>query len=1296
MKKYLLLNVCAFFLSSSVAFPAGNGSGIETNEEIIKKSRKRSLEEPSNEEHDTKRMRHNYSDIEWRLYIAKNANDRILSLSAAELLWSNQETRKFGLQAYIHIARHSENVEARFAASKFLFNNQKHWNNPEHWSFLEAPTFGLQMHLSSNAEDVETRLEAAKNLWNDRENKVFGLLAYNYIARTIENVDIITEKNISVPLEAIDILWKNKATKKLAREAYLQVAQNAEDYSLRLYAASTLFNDEVNDTEYYDAAVQALVEVAKNEECGEDGLKAAEFLWQDSRTKHKFGLSALLHVIGMSKDEEICLDGLDALNDETIEKKIIIQVCLDFAKKAIQTETHQKLAEILLDLDVLIDDPLVEKQLSVQVLLYIAQHLKCAETRLETVTNLWEDQECQHEYRQILIDILVGIAKNNKNDMYDYEAQFNACAFLCNDLDYRRENFQSIAELVNIVLDNTNYYKDSLDLMMDILWDNSEYRIQFPELLIDNFIKITQHPEALEYFMKHCYNFSAEAIDAIIFLWNNSSCDQIQSNTTLKNILLNTLIRILLLAKKESSLQVDRVLLNDPLTEKIAINAIYFIATTTKYDFFQLNAINFLLQKRKYRSQYRENLIDTILHFPEVECHACCTLISKIFLEDLNNLEISRSNLLDNYKRLTSEHPNHFILNMMSYSFFGDSFKEEYNSIMLNVWRELKKRDKSTILSALVQTLGESNSLIQELLLLYAQEDDNNSNNCAIAYYAKMIQELNKPFMHNPALFEVCLTPESVEEVKTEPVRTLYYKVNHNLFNYMPIAQERIADIEDVEILLENCTDEGVIGTSRRDDFIKYFAEPFSQEALKLQAMVKKFRSMGEAGKKSICNLLKELHSCRQGMNEAIWINYEVESKPLFSATLNNVTNWYARLLTLNLITDKYLLERYKKDKTELSSLILTMISSDHVFGKHLRGNNNDSILLKGLLGSIVQDEEKIIENNPNDAKILAPMLIRAMDIITMLSDADNFSENLHRFCEINEIALPADIYVNISAEMIENLVNLLEPRDVEGRGDFDSIKTQLHDFVVSNDFTQILKDLTSETGDKLRELIKGFISNKWVVGLLNLMMLSEGGNLLEAVDTTYANTRIDKDISLSWKSLTGESTKEINKLKRQILYKIGEELFPGQNYAILSHEMGQIEGFLGAAIGLRPENEKPKLDIYLKRPLSNSLQELLDIFHQHFTPKQIISHFNDLLREKKWNVEEPVSGTNIIWVLLADSAKEMLKDKGFDVDNIEIDSYIIGHQNNTATELALALFLTKMGILVECDENGHDLMNVE
>ncbi|MDP1723161.1 MAG: hypothetical protein Q8L85_00465 [Alphaproteobacteria bacterium] len=300
-----------------------------------------------------------------------------------------------------------------------------------------------------------------------------------------------------------------------------------------------------------------------------------------------------------------------------------------------------------------------------------------------------------------------------------------------------------------------------------------------------------------------------------------------------------------------------------------------------------------------------------------------------------------------------------------------------------------------------------------------------------------------------------------------------------------------------------------------------------------------------------------------------------------------------------------------------ISKLMTNMMGEEHIFGRYLRNiKDEEAQRLKALLGDIV-DHERLIDRN--DRATLAQTLKQFIHILLALKDSHTFYQNINLLCESYEIYLPVCKYSDQLGDItFEDLIQKLKQKDVEGRGQVADLQNEMRVFVQDASFNTLLNDFSNETGSKLRALMSGFVANGWVIGLLNLMEASKNMGLNEAIDASFDRVSIDKDIPLTWSNLQKVILKELSALKRRSLHNIVNKLI-NPNYGQESddtfllfnpHDITYVESLLGEIIGLQNPQKSLNFDVWGnvdEKITSKSLQEMLDLFHEDFTPVKIM-----------------------------------------------------------------------------------------
>lgn len=655
--------------------------------------------------------------------------------------------------------------------------------------------------------------------------------------------------------------------------------------------------------------------------------------------------------------------------------------------------------------------------------------------------------------------------------------------------------------------------------------------------------------------------------------------------------------------------------------------------------------------------------------------------------EDDNLFNENKYLLKDLFQKASYNNSKIKLIKLRGYILFGEIFREEYDQLIKSdSFMNLLENN----LDDLVDDYSENNTRIQELLILYAKTDiaeDDEPN--PLSTYGNLLLKLKENYQHKPS--KICF------KLNEDQDKMLHFIIDKKALSYLFLNQEALASLEDVDFILRDNPDDTLKNISNSDDFKNYFTAPFSEESMMLQAMIKKFKTMGEEGLKKLAYLMHDMDQCFQGKNQAIWDHYLIESKPLYMAELKNITTWLLRLQTIKnpYITDADLQSCYRMSRKQLATIIFDMLKTDHICRRHFTDiNTDDAQRLKALLGVIVE-----FEGESKDRSVLEKTLKQALDILIKLSNPEEFYKNLDNLCTTHEIYLPANKFGDqLSAASIETLIQHLNEKDVEGRDDLLKAQDKLRLFVNNQDFLNLLGDFKNETGQKLRMLINGYIENNWSVGLLNLMELADSNNLNEAIEETFKNTKIDKDINLTWLSLEKILLRELISVKRQNINAIAENL-AGKSYAEIPHDIKYLEGLIGGIIGLRDPQKTPHFDAYggeVSFPIiSTSLQATLDLFHEQFTPDLIIDHLALMINEHKLSIIDPKTGMNIIGQILGLAAKEQLTSKGITEDTCDLDLLLLDDQKKKdAMSLSLALLLEKLGILKETNDENDNIIN--
>ncbi|MDP3531749.1 MAG: hypothetical protein Q8S31_00450 [Alphaproteobacteria bacterium] len=894
--------------------------------------------------------------------------------------------------------------------------------------------------------------------------------------------------------------------------------------------------------------------------------------------------------------------------------------------------------------------------------LYFIQNVKDKDLTLKYLSELWNDPVTREKHRdELVIGYLSFIQK-----AWDTDEKSKYLLILWNDL-VTREKYRDelVAGYLSLIENTQNEY--SKFKYLKILWNADHYDIE-TTAEINEFVapcfkifRHTQHEDnKLKYFFKFWKNKKIKAAywdELVVFCLDIAlhSQDEFNKMRCMLDLWFNSETR------------------EKYRDELVASHLAYF--ENTQDESMKVQAFEILWNDPVVREKHRDKLINILLDFEHNTLNN--EIRNKIWCKLLSDPEIIAQNesiFIKSFHEHIAKHPDKMLLKLETYLLLGDSFQEDFNKFILGAWIVMDRKAKNNLCLGLTKFFGENNPRIQGLLLLLAR--DGNAHYDAISIYANLITKIKENYVHNASLLEVTLSE----------AQKLHFAVNTDIFSYLPASQNALASLEDVDAVLVGDVDNIVKELRDNQAFRNYFVAPFTEEGIMLQAMVQKFLKMGDEGKIRFTRLMSEMNECKQGKNQAIWDHYSVESQSLFLAALKNITDWLVRLQDVDhkYISDDDLLSSYKKSRNDLVALLTNMLGKDHVFGKHLRDlKTEDAYRLKALLGSIVNQENGIPIDN---RALLGKTLHHALQILVELSNPDTFYKKLDELCKAHEIYPPANKFGDqLSSDSIDALIQKLKAIDVEGRGQVADLQNEMRVFVQSSEFQELINNYKRESGEKCRELVSGFVSNGWSIGLLNLMESMRGANLMEAVNALYDRVTIDKDMPLSSASLKKVILRALVDIKRQSVNAIAEKL-TGQKYAHIPHNVAYIENLLGESIGLRNPAKAPNFDMHNlthQSVSSKSLQEMLDLFHEDFTPHKIADHFNQMISEHKLGIIDPATGNNIIWLMLSLAAKEQLAGKGIDTSLVDMDE-LLYNEKGEATQLAMALFLTKLGILQE------------
>jgi hypothetical protein len=837
------------------------------------------------------------------------------------------------------------------------------------------------------------------------------------------------------------------------------------------------------------------------------------------------------------------------------------------------------------------------------------------------------DKACHKKLNDILLDLFRNAPEN------DQEGKSYYLKLLWKDPQAQKDHFAELLSSLLSLFHDAKNEKDAYEYLT-MIWNNPKAKEENREILISYILDIVSNSQGVYSKIKY-----------LIMLWNDPQI-KIEKFNILLPITLNAI----------GQLPYDR-------NRFIAIRAFWDTPEVKGASYGEIVALFFDFIEKSQDLELRIQAINIL------STNADIVILHKELLGDI-------------YQNLMKETPGDGTLKLEAYLALGGLFQDSFNEFVIKSWPKMHQDVKRILCQEMMNRFGVENPRIQELLLLYARDG---SDFDALSVYANLLQKRKENYKHHPSLLEVRLNED----------QKYHFTLNQEIFSYLPITQEALASLEDVDSILGDDMHEvqAVRDASSPlnygSHFKDFFTLPFTEEAIMLQAMIQKFKKMGPSGKDRLIVLMMHMEQCKHGKNQAIWDHYLTESRPLFLADLKNCTNWIARLQEVDnkYILDEEIYATCRKTRAELVTLLKNMLKKDHIFGAHLRILKTENAhRLRALLGSIA-NKERLIPRG--DREKLGETLKQALEILVELSLPETFHQKLDFWCDIHDIYPPANKFGDyLTPESLDALIQKLKPSDVEGRGHSPLLQEEMRAFVKSPEFQELLHAFNGEAGEKFRELLGGFVSNGWSVGLLNLMILARDGNLKDAVNIMFDQVTIDKDMPLTWANLKKLILRELADLKRHSIHNLVHDL-TGFDHMQRPHDAWYIESLIGGHIGLNDVKKTPDFDVWNEiheNVTSKSLQEMLDLFYEDFTPVKIADHLNKMISENKLSIIDPETGANIIWTLLSSSSKEQLRSKNIDDSVIDVDELLYNTNGKGATQFALALFLSKLGILREVD----------
>ncbi|MDP1725033.1 MAG: hypothetical protein Q8L85_10080 [Alphaproteobacteria bacterium] len=1153
--------------------------------------------------------------------------------------------------------------------------------------FLERFNF-IYTKSKNNHWDAKTLADCVEQIYQLNENE-FNKIKPQTIAA---NLDFYLQKNdvlFNAKLFLDSVIFEDFESKDIPRSTLMALWENGttrHSYSMKL--ADLLFC---------------------MSEQSDDDIKSSilHSLWKHKEFSKKYCIKIVdfLFTLPEYEQKNIQFDILKELWTDPETKELhhesLSNMFIDFLQHIKSSEDINYIDYIISEILNCIEIKQITKDKLIDVLFLMCEQLNI-NIKSFILKAIWKNKELCKKHCIKIVDFLFALPEyNNKN------IQFDMLKALWKDPETRQLHHEALSNmfldfLQNIASSEDKIYiryitfellsdeetkqitKDKLFNLLPFMYKQSKYNIK--SSILNTFLK---HKELYKKHYIKIFNFLLNPIenninnikfDIFKELWTDSKTEQLH-HEALSNMFIDFLQNISSSKDTNYIYYIIQELLNYPEIKQITKDKLIdlFLEHIQNNSIIEENYKIFieLTKNEKILKNNKSILIkifkEYIKNFSNIE-----ELKNKFNTEGntvrhhfLRNTEFDRFNIF--LKKI-------YIPRIDSYIIFGHPFQKTYNQFILYFWPIMNNALKITLCHNIMDIFGADNPRVQELLFLYARENINKHNPTLI--FANLLKKLKEPYTHNLSIEDAILIKNGTEEI-------VHATINPEIFSYLPISQDALANLDDVDAILgdlntiENAKLRNIIKAVQSDDeFQSYFMAPFSEEAIMLQAMIKKFKEMKKDGKERLITLMHQMYQCKKGKNQAIWDHYSIESKLLFTADLKTITDW---LMRLRHIPEENLPAPYKT-KSKWVDLINMIIKQDHIFRRHLTDfQTEDAQRLKGLLGYLRYLEQDI---DPANHDQLNKNLKNVLEVLVQLSNPDDFYQNLTKLCTAYKIYLPANKFGDhLSINSINVLIQNLKEKDIEGRGDLHKLQTEMDHFVKNQDFIDLLNNFNDENGQKLRELIGGYIINGWSVGLLNLMDLSNTSTLYEAVDEMFKHVNIDKDVSLSWANLKKIIIKEIIDLKRQSINALAEKIVR-ISYAEIPHYVAYLESLLGGAIGLRNTKKAPDFDSNPpnSKLTSKSLQEALDLFHEQFTPSTIINHLASMISENKLSIIDPKTGINIISDLIRMAAQEQLNiDQTDDLLDLLYDE-----DSGNPKPLAFILLLMKLEILKETGESDN------
>jgi hypothetical protein len=1140
--------------------------------------------------------------------------------------------------------------------------------NISHYSFRDdilVEWLEASLDLLRNSQDDNVKSNILFTLWNDET--IRDAHRAELVTASLDLLRQTQDENVKSSI--LSILWRDETIRDAHRAelvtAHLDRVRKTQDDDCRSSILFNLWYDEATRNAHRAELVTAYLDRLRKTQDDDIKSKILSTLWRDKATRDAHRAELVTVALGLlrnSQDDNVKSNILSILwNDETTRDAHRAELVTAHLDRVRKTQDENVKSNILSTLWRDTATRVAHRDELASAYLDLLRQTQDDDIKSKILSTLWRDKATRDAHRDELATVYLDRLRKTQDD----NTKYIIVSMLWDD-EATRDAHRD--ELVTAYLDLLRKTQGDhiKSIILDNLWNDKATRDAHRDELVTAYLDLlrkTQGDDCRSSILDNLWNdkatrdaHRAELVTAYLDLLRQTQDDDCRSSIL-------------------SKLWNNFIINNSPNAE--LVTASVELMRNIQDENSKIIILYKLWSDEANRAVHSDKLIAYLLELAKSDiCDSlyidACGLLSS---QDTVNHMVTH--YFDDFAYIwniqLNKAPANYELKLQAYIIFGDRFQDQFVDFITNHWPNLLPEMKSDTCEICIDKFGEDNPRVQELLLLFARNGDPRHD--AISLYADLLQKLKQEVNHNPAVMTIDL-PEAQKQ--------LQFAINPAIFSYLPITQEAMATLDDVDAILGDDMPDVVrnvrYGEKYSARFTSYFQAPLTEEAMMLQAMIVRFKEMGDAGKARLHELMIDMYQCQQGKNQAIWDHYSVESLPCPNATLQNITDWLVRLLKAvdPIVSQADLLDTCKLSRQDLVKLIKHMLKKGHIFRQHMTDlQTKDADRLKALLGSIISIEQQ--------SKDLGKELLVALKILKDLADPETFFTNLGKLCKINGIALPANKFGDqLSPQSLEQLILKLKASDIEGRGDLAASQAKLRNFVQDVKFIEKLDDYQNEIAAQFKELITGFVRNGWCVGLLNFMELANESGLDAAIGEFHQRTRLDNDMPLTWETLKTTVLRELAGLKRLGLNAIVENL-TGMKHAHRPHDAWYVDALLGGVVGLRDGAKAPSFDIWhmtAASSTSKSLQEMLDLFHEELTPITIMQHLNQMIVDNQLSIIDPMSGLNIIWQMLSAAAKGQLAEMDIDPAAVDIDELLYNVDGKGATQLALALFLTKLGIL--------------